>query len=47
MDSIVKGWETVCRSGRRLGPYLLLVLLPGGSLWAMLLYLYRNTGSQR
>ena len=43
MDSIVKGWESVCRFGQRFGPYLLLeVLLPGGSLWAMLLYLYRR-----
>jgi hypothetical protein len=43
MDSIVKGWDSVCRFGQRFGPYLLLeMLLPGGSLWAMLLYLYKR-----
>ena len=30
-------------AARRAGPYLLLeILLPGGSLWALLLYLYRR-----
>jgi hypothetical protein len=37
-------WIVVRDSSRRLGPYLLLeAVMPGGTLLAVLLYLYRRT----
>jgi len=39
----MKYLESGMDAARRAGPYLLLeILLPGGSLWALLLYLYRR-----
>jgi hypothetical protein len=39
----MKYLESGAAAARRLGPYLLLeILLPGGSLWALLLFLYRR-----
>lgn len=39
----MKYLESGVATARRLGPYLLLeILLPGGSLWAFLLFLYRR-----
>ena len=36
-------WESLCRFGARLGPYLMIeILLPGGTLFALLLYLSRR-----
>ena len=39
----MKYLESGVAAARRVGPYLLLeILLPGGSLWAFLLFLYRR-----
>jgi hypothetical protein len=50
MQTIMRSWELLRRFGQELGPYLMLeILLPGGTLLALLLFLYRrrklNTGS--
>jgi hypothetical protein len=43
MDALLNTWQTVRRLGRRLGPYVLVeMLLPGGTLFALLLFLYRR-----
>jgi hypothetical protein len=40
---VVGSLEMLSRLGRRLGPYLMLeILLPGGTLLALLLFLYRR-----
>ena len=50
MHTVMSGLETLRRFGQRLGPYLVLeILLPGGTLLALLLFLYQrrklDTGS--
>lgn len=43
MDVVRRGVEMLCRVGQRLGPYLVLeILLPGGTLFALALFLFRN-----
>jgi hypothetical protein len=43
MQIVLTGLEILRRAGRKLGPYLLLeILMPGGSLLALLLFLYRR-----
>jgi hypothetical protein len=43
MDQILNGWKRAQGLGRRVGPYLLLeALMPGGTLLAIGLYLYRH-----
>ena len=42
MKHVVSSWQVLCRQAQRLGPYLLVeAVMPGGSLLALLLYLYR------
>ena len=41
--TLIVQFESVCRSGAKLGPYVLLeLLLPGGTLFALLLFLYQR-----
>jgi hypothetical protein len=43
MQIVLMGLEILRRAGRKLGPYLLLeILMPGGTLLALLLFLYRR-----
>ena len=43
MQAVVGSLEMLRRLGRKLGPYLMLeILLPGGTLLALLLFLYRR-----
>jgi hypothetical protein len=43
MQIVLIGLEILHRAGRQLGPYLLLeILMPGGTLLALLLFLYRR-----
>jgi hypothetical protein len=43
METVISGLEMLRRVGQKFGPYLLLeILLPGGSLMALLLFLYRR-----
>ena len=43
MQRIMDHLETLRRFGQRLGPYLMLeILLPGGSLFALTLFLYQR-----
>ncbi len=43
MEWVMSGLGMLRRWGRRLGPYLMLeILLPGGTLFALLLFLYRR-----
>ena len=43
MQRVMDHLETLRRYGQRLGPYLMLeILLPGGTLLALLLFLYRR-----
>ena len=43
MQTIISTWEWVSRSAKGLGPYLMLeILLPGGTLLALLLFLYKR-----
>ena len=42
MENVVRSWEALRRQVQRFGPYLLVeAVMPGGSLLALLLYLYR------
>ncbi len=42
MEIVVSNWEVLRRLAQRLGPYLLIeAAMPGGTLLALLLYLYR------
>jgi hypothetical protein len=42
MEIVVSNWEVLRRQARRFGPYLLIeAAMPGGTLLALLLYLYR------
>jgi hypothetical protein len=50
MQRVIDHLETLRRLGQRLGPYVLIeILLPGGSLFALMLFLYqrRKAGSPR
>ena len=43
MQRVIEHLETLRRYGQRLGPYLMLeILLPGGSLFALMLFLYQR-----
>ena len=43
MQAIISSWELVSRSAKGLGPYLMLeILMPGGTLLALLLFLYKR-----
>ena len=43
MQIVLIGLEILRRAGRKLGPYLLLeILMPGGTVLALLLFLYRR-----
>ena len=43
MQIVLMGLEILRRAGRKLGPYLLLeILMPGGTVLALLLFLYRR-----
>jgi hypothetical protein len=43
MQSVRDGWARLGRYGQKLGPYLLLeIVIPGGSLLALLLFLYQR-----
>ena len=43
MQRVTRGLEMLRRLGQRLGPYLVLeILLPGGTLFALALFLFRN-----
>src|SRR5436853_2305862 len=45
MQIVSIGLEILQRAGRKLGPYLMLeILLPGGTMLALLLFLYRRSG---
>lgn len=42
MKIVVSSWEVLRRLGQKFGPYLLIeAVMPGGTLFALLLYLYR------
>ena len=41
MEIVVSSWRVLRRLAKRFGPYLLVVLMPGGTLFALLLYAYR------
>jgi len=42
MDNVVRGWGKLQRFGKQFGPYFLLeMVMPGGTLLALLLLLYR------
>ncbi|MEO7499667.1 MAG: hypothetical protein ABIX11_08760 [Casimicrobiaceae bacterium] len=44
MQRIAQGWSILRRTGRKFGPYLMLeLLLPGGTLWALLLFAARRS----
>jgi len=43
MRKVIDHLETLRRCGQRLGPYLMLeIFLPGGSLFALMLFLYQR-----
>lgn len=43
MRIVTSTWWIFCRWGRKVGPYLMLeILLPGGTLLALLLFLHRR-----
>ena len=43
MQRVIDYLETLGRFGQKLGPYLMLeILLPGGSLFALILFLYQR-----
>lgn len=43
MEIMVRNWQALRRQAQRFGPYLLLeAVMPGGTLCALLLYLYRT-----
>ena len=39
------GWAWLGRHGQKLGPYLLLIAMPGGTLLALALFLYQRRGT--
>lgn len=43
METVIVVWGILRRYAQKLGPYVLLeILLPGGTLFALLLFLYRS-----
>lgn len=43
MEAVIRTLEVLRRWGQKLGPYLLLeILMPGGTLFALLLFLYQS-----
>ncbi|HET9046483.1 MAG TPA: hypothetical protein VFO33_05965 [Casimicrobiaceae bacterium] len=43
MQRIAEGWLIVRQAAKKFGPYLMLeLLLPGGTLWALLLFAARR-----
>jgi len=43
MQRIAQGWTKLRQTGKKFGPYLMLeLLLPGGTLWALLLFAARR-----
>jgi hypothetical protein len=43
MEMLIAGWEVLRRLVRTVGPYVMLeIVLPGGTLFALALYLYRS-----
>jgi hypothetical protein len=42
METMILAGRTLSRFAQRAGPYLLALLLPGGSLVALALFLYRR-----
>ena len=47
MEIVVSNWEALRRLAQRFGPYLLVeAAMPGGTLLALLLYLYRARGGK-
>ena len=43
MQRIIEVWSVVRQSAKKFGPYLMLeLLLPGGTLWALLLFAARR-----
>ena len=48
MQIVVSSWESLRQLGQRFGPYLLVeAVMPGGTLLALLLYLYRARAHER
>jgi hypothetical protein len=46
MQRVIDTFEMLRRLGQRLGPYLMIeILLPGGSLFALMLFLYQRRKS--
>ena len=42
METVVRSWVALRRQAQRFGPYLLVeAVMPGGTVLALLLYLYR------
>jgi len=47
MEAFVNGLKTLCRVAQNAGPYVLLeILMPGGTLCALLLYLWQRRNPQ-
>ena len=47
MQWVIRSWAMLRRVGVQVGPYLMVeILLPGGSLMALLLFLYRRRRAQ-
>lgn len=43
MDVIIRGLRSLRRFGQKVGPYLMLeILMPGGTLFALALFLYQR-----
>jgi len=43
---VTQAWRNICRWGQAAGPYLLLeIVMPGGTLLALLLFLHRRARS--
>ncbi len=43
MEIVISDWQVLRRQAQRFGPYLLVeAVMPGGTLFAFLLYLYRT-----
>jgi hypothetical protein len=48
MEAVLNGWNVVCKAGQRFGPYLLVeLILPGGTLIALLMYLFRQKANAK
>jgi hypothetical protein len=43
METVIRSWWMLRALAQKAGPYLILeILLPGGTLFALILFLYRN-----